>query len=196
MVQIVIMWKKFKQLVTFPHSANDSSDFHFRPFAFKLQQETLQVMKAKTDEITNLLLLEEKVYNGATPWSAAIFQVELIKEDSLYLVVYHGSRLVAMIGMRKMNTEAHVTNIMVDPEWQHQGLGTYLMKLMIDYAQKANCSFISLEVRIDNENAKKLYQALGFTVKLVRPNYYQDVHKDGLNMVLDLTTQKKGIDFG
>ncbi|MBI0023013.1 ribosomal protein S18-alanine N-acetyltransferase [Lactobacillus sp. W8172] len=190
------MWKKFKQLVTFPHSANDSSDFHFRPFAFKLQQETLQVMKAKTDEITNLLLLEEKVYNGATPWSAAIFQVELIKKDSLYLVVYHGSRLVAMIGMRKMNTEAHVTNIMVDPEWQHQGLGTYLMKLMIDYAQKVNCSFISLEVRIDNENAKKLYQALGFTVKLVRPNYYQDVHKDGLNMVLDLTTQKKGIDFG
>ena len=67
------MWKKFKQLVTFPHSANDSSDFHFRPFAFKLQQETLQVMKAKTDEITNLLLLEEKVYNGRLMISFTVF---------------------------------------------------------------------------------------------------------------------------
>lgn len=180
------MWKRFKQFCHFPRAINKSVQPTFRPFMFTLDKQVLQVMRAKESDIANLLFLETKTNNGRTPWTAEIFQLELQKKNSLYLVVYNKTALIAVIGMRLNLVEAHITIIAVDPAWQKKGLGTYLMQLMIDYARKLECHSVSLEVRIDNEVAKRLYQDLGFTVNFVRPNYYQDLHKDGLNMVLTL----------
>lgn len=180
------MWKRFKQFWHFPRAINKLVQPTFRPFMFTLDKHVLQVMRAKESDIANLLFLETKTNNGRTPWTAEIFQRELQKKDSLYLVVYHKTALIAVIGMKLNPVEAHITIIAVDPAWQKKGLGTYLMQLMIDYARKLECQSVSLEVRIDNEVAKRLYQDFGFTVNFVRPNYYQDLHKDGLNMVLTL----------
>ncbi|MCX8723210.1 ribosomal protein S18-alanine N-acetyltransferase [Lactobacillus panisapium] len=188
------MWKRFKQFCHFSRVGNKLVQPTFRPFMFTLDKHVLQVMRAKESDIANLLFLETKTYEGRTPWAAEIFQLELQKKDSLYLVVYHKTALIAVIGMRLNLVEAHITNLAVDPAWQKKGLGTYLMQLMIDYARKLGCHSISLEVRIDNEVAKKLYQGLGFTVNFVRPNYYQDLHKDGLNMVLTLAPDDKESD--
>jgi len=76
---------------------------------------------------------------------------------------------------------------MVDSAWQKLGLGTYLMNLAIDIAKNKKCKELSLEVRADNLAAQNLYQKLGFVVTFIWPNYYQDSHQNGLNMVLKLT---------
>lgn len=180
------MWKKFERFIHFSQYQKQSAELFFKPFAFSLAGRTLQVMQAKISDIQDLLSFEAKVYQGDLPWSESIFQSELSKKKSLYLVVYEASVLVALIGMRVGNQEAHITNVAVLPDWQGRGLGTELMQLMIDFAKKQGCQWLSLEVRIDNEVAKDLYQSLGFVPTFVRPNYYQDVHKDGLNMVLKL----------
>lgn len=182
----VIMWKKFKRLIQFFQYRREPDKLFFKPFAFSLGNRTLQVMRAKVSDIQNLLLLENKVYSGNSPWSEEVFQSELYKKRSLYLVVYEASVLIALIGMRVGKREAHITNVAVLPDWQGCGLGTELMQLMIDFAEKQGCQWLSLEVRIDNDVAKGLYESLGFVPAFVRPNYYQDVHKDGLNMVLKL----------
>lgn len=174
------MLKKFNQFFH-PRSLVDVS---FTPFAVNINGKILQIMQATDDNIPDLLLLEEQVYSGRTPWSQFSFKTELRKRNnSLYLVVYNESKLVAFIGARFTPEEAHITNIAVAPQFQNQHIGHYMMELMINRARKNNCDCVSLEVRIDNEAAQHLYRVLGFEGNFIRKNYYQD-STDAMNMVL------------
>ncbi|WP_348635262.1 ribosomal protein S18-alanine N-acetyltransferase [Lactobacillus sp. ESL0679] len=197
MSQTVIMWKKFKQHNYFSHFKKQPLKVEFQPFVFVVAGQTVQVMRAKPDDISNMLLLETQAYDGETPWNAEVFQSELAKPNLLYLVVYQSSTLIAYAGVRINKLEGHITNLAVAPNWQGQGLGTRLMQIMIELAQKWGCEYVSLEVRVDNLVAQKLYCQLGFSTTFVRPNYYQETQTDGLNMVLKLTQKqdKKGIKF-
>lgn len=181
MAQIVNMLKKFRN---FFHPAEDKLDMNFTPFITTIAGMTLQVMQATDDNIPDLLVLEKEVYSGQTPWNTFSFKTELAKrQNSLYLVVYHESDLVAFIGARFYPRETHITNIAVTPEFQGKGIATYLMELMIDRARKNDSEGVSLEVRIDNEVAQGLYSRLGFESTFIRKNYYQD-NTDAINMML------------
>lgn len=158
---------------------------HFNPFVMTVGDQRLQVMQACDDNIPDLLLLERQVYSGQTPWSSFSFKSELRKrKNSLYLVVYQASTLVAFIGARFHPREAHITNIAVAPQFQGKQIGHHLLNLMIELARQNGCECVSLEVRIDNDGAKRLYSSLGFKAMFIRKNYYQDTNTDAVNMVL------------
>lgn len=157
----------------------------FDPFVLSVGDMRLLLMKAKDDNIMDLLMLEKAVYSGQTPWSSFSFESELRKSNnSLYLVAYDADNLVAFIGVRFHPREAHITNIAVAPNYQAKGIGSSLINLMIDKARQNNCECISLEVRVDNDKAKRLYRQLGFETTFIRKNYYQDTNTDAANMVL------------
>lgn len=179
------MWKKFEQVVQF-RQHRPPIDQTFKPLGLSVSNHSMQVQQAKSGDIPALLLLEKRVYNGRVPWSRATLQSELRQKSSLYLVVYEAATLVALAGIRWGSAEAHITNLAVDPDWQGQGLGSCLLERLIQLAQQWSCQRVSLEVRADNAIARRLYEEFGFTVKFVRPNYYQDVQQDGLKMVLRL----------
>ena len=150
----------------------------------------MQVMQATDDNIPDLLILEKQVYSGSTPWSSFSFKTELAKrQNSLYLVVYHESTLVAFIGARFHPRETHVTNIAVAPEFQRKHIATYLMNFIIDKARINDSEAVSLEVRVDNRGAQSLYRKLGFKSTFIRKNYYQD-DTDAINMMLWLTPHR------
>ena len=62
-------------------------------------------------------------------------------------------------------------NIIVKPEFQNQGIGSVLLKYIIDNKQDKK---IMLEVRSKNINAIKLYQKYDFKIINIRKNYYKD----------------------
>lgn len=62
-------------------------------------------------------------------------------------------------------------NIIVKPEFQNQGIGSILLKYIIDNKQDKK---IMLEVRSKNINAIKLYQKYNFKIINIRKNYYKD----------------------
>ena len=62
-------------------------------------------------------------------------------------------------------------NIIVKPEYQNQGIGSVLLKYIIDNKQDKK---IMLEVRSKNINAIKLYQNYDFKIINIRKNYYKD----------------------
>ncbi len=180
------MLKKFKNFFEPPAVF----DLSFEPFVKNIGGLNLQIMKAQDSHLDDLLDLERHVYHGQTPWNRFSFKSELKKHhNSLYLVAYDGSALVAFVGARFTPEDGHITNVAVRPEYQHRGIGTFLVAMMIDYAKQNDCGQMSLEVRIDNKGAQKVYEKLGFTVHKVRENYYVTEHVDGLNMTLQL---KKG----
>lgn len=183
------MLKKFKNLNHFFHLDSNHISTKFSPFVTIIGGVRLQVMRATNDDIPELLTLEREVYAGETPWSDLSFRSEFQKKKSLYLVAYHASNLVAFIGVRFLTREAHITNIAVAPEFQGKGIGSFLLKLMIQRARENHCECISLEVKIDNDPAKRLYQELGFEATFIRKNYYQD-NTDAVNMVCWLLPHK------
>ncbi|WP_027825790.1 ribosomal protein S18-alanine N-acetyltransferase [Lactobacillus psittaci] len=182
------MLKKFSHFFEKPAEV----DLSFNPYVTQISGHTLQVMQASDSNISDLLKLEEKVYSGRTPWSSFSFASELRKwHNSVYLVIYEGSQLVGFVGGRFIPCEGHITNIAVDPAYQNQGIGTYLMKLMIDMARRNGANQVTLEVRVDNEKAQMLYRNLGFVDGFVRVGYYREDHVDGLEMILYLKGKKK-----
>ena len=163
----------------------------FSPFVTTIGSERFQIMQACDNDIPALLELEKQVYSGQTPWDSFSFKTELRKKsNSLYLVVYSASTLVAFIGARFYPRETHITNVAVNPQYQGRHIGRRLLEMIIERARKNKRELVSLEVRIDNDRAKNLYQSLGFEAAFIRKNYYQDVHKDAVNMILWLTPHK------
>lgn len=62
-------------------------------------------------------------------------------------------------------------NIIVKPEYQNQGIGSVLLKYIIDNKEDKK---LMLEVRSKNINAIKLYQKYDFKIINIRKNYYKD----------------------
>lgn len=62
-------------------------------------------------------------------------------------------------------------NIIVKPEFQNQGIGSILLKYIIDNKEDKK---IMLEVRSKNINAIKLYQKYDFKIINIRKNYYKE----------------------
>lgn len=180
MVVIATMLKKFS---VFLHPVE--IDLSLPSFAVRRNGQTLQIMKASDENIADLLYLESLVYSGRTPWNKFSFKNELKKnKNSIYVVVYDGSIIVGFVGMRIQAQEGHITNIAVNPIYQHQGIGTYLLKLMVNMAKRNHAVQMTLEVRIDNYSAQSVYKKSGFLANFVRKNYYIAEHADALNMIL------------
>lgn len=59
----------------------------------------------------------------------------------------------------------YIQNLCVNRAMQGKGVGSQLIKYVIDEAQKTNHQFVSLDVSLDNPGAKKLYTKHKFKTK-------------------------------
>ena len=88
-------------------------------------------------------------------------------------------------GLWLMVDEAHVTSVAVHPQFRGQGLGELLMLSLMEVALRLNARFVTLEVRVSNAVARKLYEKLGFRQAGIRPRYYTDNNEDAVVMWSD-----------
>jgi ribosomal-protein-alanine N-acetyltransferase len=63
-----------------------------------------------------------------------------------------------------------------------KGIGDAVLLGMIDYCRINRVPNMTLEVRVSNEPAIKLYRKHGFKEEGIRPGYYTDNHEDALIM--------------
>ncbi len=97
--------------------------------------------------------------------------------------------LAGMAGIWMMVDEAHIVTIAVRKIHKMQGLGEWLLISIIEMAMRLNAKVVTLEVRISNVIAQKLYEKYGFTKAGTRKKYYSDNGEDALIMTTsDLTT--------
>ncbi|KIS03277.1 ribosomal protein S18-alanine N-acetyltransferase [Paucilactobacillus wasatchensis] len=148
--------------------------------------------RAQVTDVPEILQVEQLVY-GATPWNESAFVQEIKRQrDRLYLVVRQNDRLLGFAGcsFNRQNNEAHITNIAITPAFQNHGIGRYLIRKLVRKAALLDMDQMTLEVRVSNTNAQRLYKKMGFLVKNVKKGYYFGDHEDALNMVLDLNYMK------
>jgi ribosomal-protein-alanine N-acetyltransferase len=97
--------------------------------------------------------------------------------------------IVGYGGLWLMVDEGHITTIAVAPAQRGQGIGELLLNGLIDQAIDIQASRLTLEVRISNESAQRLYLKYGFEPSGTRPRYYTDNGEDALIMWTDVITE-------
>jgi len=90
--------------------------------------------------------------------------------------------IAGFAGMWHLYDEAHVTTIGIDTPYRGRGLGEALLLALLDEAVRRGANVMTLEVRVSNDSAMKLYEKYGFTIQGVRPGYYSDNGEDAYLM--------------
>jgi [ribosomal protein S18]-alanine N-acetyltransferase len=134
--------------------------------------------------LRGVMAIERQVY--PRPWSPNLFLSEMTEsKNRCYLVARIDREVVGYAGMICYGEEAHVTNIAVDPLHHRQKIATRLLHDLIVEGIQMGAEAVSLEVRVTNWGAQRLYGAFGFRPIGVRKNYYQEINEDALIMWVD-----------
>lgn len=96
--------------------------------------------------------------------------------------------IVGYGGIWLNETSGHITTIAVAPAHRRRGVGELILNALIDGAYELNAQYLSLEVRVSNLTAQRLYLKYGFRPVGQRANYYVDNHEDALVMWTDPIT--------
>ena len=105
-----------------------------------------------------------------TPWPANAYRSELMTNRlASYLVARIDDRIVAYGGMWLMVDEAHITTFAVHPAWRRQRLAERLLLAFLDLARDRHAREATLEVRLSNLPARRLYEKYGFRPVGLRP---------------------------
>ncbi|MEO8272667.1 MAG: ribosomal protein S18-alanine N-acetyltransferase [Chloroflexota bacterium] len=120
------------------------------------------------------------------PWPNDAYRSELTTNRlASYIVVRAGDAVVGFAGLWVMVDEAHVTTFAVDPRWRRRGVGERLLLGLLDIAVARRAREATLEVRLSNMPARRLYEKYGFRPVGIRPRYYSDNGEDALIMTTE-----------
>ena len=120
-----------------------------------------------------------------TPWSRSMFAGELGKPASLCLGAFEDDRLAGYLITSRYVDAWHVMNIAVAPAFRRRGIATALLVRLFELADDGSRRGYTLEVRVSNDAAIKLYERLGFTPSGTRHGYYTDNREDAMIMWRD-----------
>jgi ribosomal-protein-alanine N-acetyltransferase len=124
--------------------------------------------------------------SSSSPWPANAYRSELeTNRLATYLVARIDDRIVAYGGMWMMVDEAHITTFAVHPAWRRQKIGERLLLAFLDLASDRHARQATLEVRLSNLPARRLYEKYGFRPVGLRPRYYSDNGEDALIMTTE-----------
>ena len=140
----------------------------------------LQIREMEAADVEAASRLESKAFS--MPWSARDF-LEMVEADyANYYVAETEGRIIGCCGIRNIAGEGEITNVVVEDTYRNQGIGRKMMQHMLDKAAKQNITVCTLEVRVSNAPAIRLYESLGFQGEGVRPRFYEKPTEDALIM--------------
>lgn len=117
------------------------------------------------------------------PWSKSALEKDALENKmSCYIVAIEDEKIIGYAGMWHVVTEGHITNIAVDSEHRQKGVGQMLLHELTKIAIEREMVGITLEVRMNNIPAQKLYLKHGYKVEGIRKNYYSDTKEDAIIM--------------
>lgn len=166
---------------------------HFTPQTLLVADRSIVLQPAHVGDIEAMVEIERRVYQGYAPWGSLAFTSELSRQHRLYLVATDDNFIIGFVGcsFNWVQNDAHITNIAVTPGYQRQGLGTAMLRALKRVATENGMLTMSLEVRVRNSRAQRLYRQVGFQESKIKHGYYEDDHGDAMEMLLPLGKEEK-----
>jgi len=143
----------------------------------------IEIRRLDLIDLSAIESIELRAY--PTPWSRSMFASELAKPTSICLGAFEGHELVGYVINSRYVDAWHVMNVAVEPEHQGRGIATSLLERLFELTHDDERRGYTLEVRVSNESAIRLYEKLGFESRGIRRGYYTDNREDALIMWRD-----------
>lgn len=140
----------------------------------------LRIRRLELAHLDAIEVIERRSY--PTPWSRSMFAGELAKPASICFGAFDGEELVGYMIISRYVDAWHVMNVAVDPEHRRRGIAAMLLDRLFEATDDGTRRGYTLEVRVSNIGAIKLYEAAGFRARGVRRGYYTDNREDALIM--------------
>ncbi len=120
--------------------------------------------------------------SAPAPWSRRMLEGELARPDGICLVARHLDQVVGYILVALQVDVWHILNVTVQPLHRGRRIGDALVRSAMTLGDRRDHAGFTLEVRVSNDRAIRLYDRLGFVSHGVRPRYYSDNSEDALIM--------------
>ncbi len=152
----------------------------------------LRIEPMAADDLPEVMAIEAVSFSA--PWPEAAFRHELEANAHGVFIVARldqalaesdccpAGQLIGYGGMWLHYDEAHIVTLAVAPGWRGRGIGTRLLLELMVEAMAAGMACVTLEVRVSNLAARRLYEKHGFVVAGCRRRYYVDNGEDALIM--------------
>ncbi len=143
------------------------------------EEPRVRIRRLTYPDLPQVIAIERRAF--PTPWSLAMFVLELSKSSGICLAAVSGGRLVGYLICSRYETVWHIMNVAVDPDRRRRGVASALLAELYARVGEERARF-TLEVRRSNLGAIHLYEREGFRAAGLRRRYYQDNGEDALVM--------------
>ena len=134
------------------------------------------------NDVEDVVNIEAEAY-GKHHWAKSSFYDEMSNNlAKYYCAKTSDGELVGYAGTWHIIDEGHLTTIAVKKEFLRNHIGEAIMQRIIEDCYKDKVKYLTLEVRVSNIPAIKLYEKYGFQSLGTRKGYYQDNNEDALIM--------------
>jgi [ribosomal protein S18]-alanine N-acetyltransferase len=138
----------------------------------------LRLRRLAYGDLPSVIAIERRSF--PTPWSLAMFVLELSKPSGICLAAEDEEGLIGYLVCARYDEVWHLMNVAVRPERRRSGVATELIERLFD--ETGPGARITLEVRVSNGPAIEMYQRFGFRSAGRRRRYYHDNGEDALIM--------------
>ncbi len=136
-------------------------------------------------DIDQVAVVEEASFTS--PWPPEIFYQEIVKNDHAhYFVAIIDDVIIGYAGLWSVFEDAQITNIAISPAYRGNKYGEKLFQFTVQQAMQLGATRLSLEVRLSNIVAQRMYQKFGLVPGGIRKNYYSDNQEDAVVMWVNL----------
>jgi ribosomal-protein-alanine N-acetyltransferase len=139
----------------------------------------LEIRRLTYADLPQVISVERRAF--PTPWSLAMFVLELSKPSGVCLAARRNGRLAGYLVCSRYDTVWHIMNVAVDPGDRRSGIATAMLRELLVRVGDGEARF-TLEVRQSNAAAIALYERFGFRAAGMRRRYYQDNGEDAVIM--------------
>ncbi len=129
-------------------------------------------------DLPQVISIERRAF--PTPWSLAMFVLELSKPSGICLAAVEQRKLAGYLICARYDQVWHLMNIAVDPASLRRGIARAMLDEMLTRGGPQES--YTLEVRTSNAGAIALYEQFGFRPAGTRPRYYHDTGEDAMIM--------------
>lgn len=145
----------------------------------------IELRRLQLRDLSAIEEIERRSY--PTPWSRSMFAGELAKPSSVCLGAFESGSdgLAGYLIVSRYVDAWHVMNLAVAPSLRRRGIATRLMAELFELTAGDPQRGYTLEVRVSNTDAIRLYEQIGFRSRGVRRGYYTDNREDALIMWRD-----------
>ena len=143
--------------------------------------QTLEIRRLGYPDLSQVIAIERRAF--PTPWSLAMFVLELSKPSGICLAATNSEGLAGYLVCSRYADVWHLMNVAVSPEQRRSGIATTLIRRLFEEAG-ADARY-TLEVRTSNAQAIAMYRRFGFRPAGRRRRYYHDNGEDALIMWLE-----------